>query len=107
MLSQEASELIQEYYLKRRQFPQTTSRFLFSMIRLSQARAKIDLEKIVKVDHVKEVIEILNFSFKRDELEEISFVDFGNSRKKLGKPKQVKSDIFYLASATIECFKKI
>jgi DNA helicase MCM8 len=67
-LSKEAADLIKLYYLQMRDqynnnrsdSTPVTTRQLESLIRLSEARAKLALESVVTPDHVRDVIELVN-----------------------------------------------
>lgn len=91
-MSDEASSILQKFYIKLRQrvispdsIPVTT-RQLESLIRLAQARARIELREEVTVQDAFDVIEIMNESFYDVFTDDKGMVDFrrtpGGSKSK-------------------------
>ena len=91
-LSPEACNLIQEFYLNLRQKHKSnestpiTTRQLESMIRLSEARARMVLSPIITKEHAQDVIEIMKESLYERFEDELGKLDFrragGTSRSK-------------------------
>lgn len=94
-LSQEAIDVLQEFYLTLRKENKSqdgtpvTTRQLESLIRLAEARAKIELREIVTESDAREVIEIMKFSLRdaidSDGFETVDVLQTG----KAGKQKMV------------------
>jgi DNA helicase MCM8 len=98
-LSEEASALIQEFYMELRQKHRSgegtpiTTRQLESMIRLSEARARCELRDIVTAADARDIIQIMKYSlwdsYSSDDLGTVDFarsqMGTGSSRQKDGK----------------------
>lgn len=95
-LSQEAKRVIKEHFVKLRSQPfysdtiPVTTRALLSLIRLTQARAKIDLCRVATGEHAQDVIELMEFGMRdvRNITEEDIAIQ-ANMQKK--EPKQSKA----------------
>lgn len=98
-LSKEAAKILQKMYLTMRArditarvnaFPITT-RHLESLIRLAQARARIDLREEVTEDDAQEVVNLLQESLLDVYTNETGFVDTGKKGGHMTLPKQMKA----------------
>ncbi|KAD4384396.1 hypothetical protein E3N88_24564 [Mikania micrantha] len=84
-MSKAAAEILQEFYLKLRDRNTSadgtpvTARQLESLVRLAQARARVDLRDEITVEDAKEVVEIMKESLYDKYVDEHGFVDFGRS----------------------------
>ncbi|RHZ06358.1 hypothetical protein DYB31_010136 [Aphanomyces astaci] len=86
-LSQEARQYLQDKYLQMRSDAETaagdgipiTMRQLESLIRLAQARAKIELQDVVTVQHAYDVVEIMQECLLDTYTTEEGHLDFGRS----------------------------
>lgn len=70
VLSQEAKLVVKEYYLKLRNQPfysdiiPVTNRCVLSLVRLTQARAKIDCSRVATKAHAQDVIQLMDFGMR-------------------------------------------
>ncbi|KAI3822612.1 hypothetical protein L1987_10207 [Smallanthus sonchifolius] len=84
-MSRAAAKILQEFYLRLRDRSTSadgtpvTARQLESLVRLAQARARVDLREEITVDDAKEVVEIMKESLYDKYVDEHGFVDFGRS----------------------------
>ncbi|KAG1652187.1 DNA helicase MCM8 [Nymphon striatum] len=93
-LSPEAATLIQQFYLDLRKNYQNsdstpiTTRQLESLIRLGEARAKLELREIVRADDAREIIDLMKFSMVDTYTDELGNLDFRRSQHGSGMSKQ-------------------
>ncbi|EQC42873.1 hypothetical protein SDRG_00592 [Saprolegnia diclina VS20] len=106
-LSPDAKTFLQEKYLKMRADAETSSdgipitmRQLESLIRLAQARAKIELKDVVEVQHAYDVVEIMQECLLDTYTTEDGDLDFGRSGG-LSLSKKVKAYMARLKKAAI------
>ncbi|OQS06808.1 DNA replication licensing factor MCM8 [Thraustotheca clavata] len=106
-LSPEAKTFLQEKYLKMRTDAEASSegipitmRQLESLIRLAQARAKVELKEIVDVQHAYDVVEIMQECLLDTYTTEDGDLDFGRSGG-LSLSKKVKGYMARLKKAAI------
>ncbi|MFS8004447.1 putative DNA helicase [Helianthus anomalus] len=84
-MSREAAKILQEFYLKLRDRNTSadgtpvTARQLESLVRLAQARARVDLREEVTGEDAMDVVEIMKESLYDKYVDEHGFVDFGRS----------------------------
>ncbi|KAL9993384.1 putative DNA helicase [Helianthus debilis subsp. tardiflorus] len=84
-MSREAAKILQEFYLKLRDRNTSadgtpvTARQLESLVRLAQARARVDLREEITVEDAMDVVEIMKESLYDKYVDEHGFVDFGRS----------------------------
>ncbi|CAA7013000.1 unnamed protein product [Microthlaspi erraticum] len=84
-MSKEAGEIIQKFYLKLRDHNTSadstpiTARQLESLVRLAQARARVDLREDITVQDATDVVEIMKESLYDKFVDEHGVVDFGRS----------------------------
>ncbi|KAK9079291.1 hypothetical protein SSX86_000962 [Deinandra increscens subsp. villosa] len=84
-MSREAAKILQEFYLKLRDRSTSadgtpvTARQLESLVRLAQARARVDLREEITIKDAMEVVEIMKESLYDKYVDEHGFVDFGRS----------------------------
>ncbi|KAL1193894.1 putative DNA helicase MCM8 [Cardamine amara subsp. amara] len=84
-MSKEAGEIIQKFYLKLRDHNTSadctpiTARQLESLVRLAQARARVDLREDITVQDAMDVVEIMKESLYDKFVDEHGVVDFGRS----------------------------
>ena len=89
-LSPQAAQVIQEFYLhlrRQRQGPNATpitTRQLESLIRLSEARARLELHEVVSEQDARDVVEIMKFSMYDAFSDEFGQVDFQRSQNGAG-----------------------
>ena len=92
-LSHEAAEVIQQFYIELRQNHHgadgtpVTTRQLESLIRLSQARAKLELRQEATAEDANEVIEIMKSSMVDAFSDDIGGIDFNRSLNGSGMSK--------------------
>jgi DNA helicase MCM8 len=85
-LSQEAAAMLQKFYLELRQRHHSadstpiTTRQLESLIRLSEARARIELREIVTQQDAEDVIEIMKYSMMDTYSDDFGVLDFHRSQ---------------------------
>lgn len=96
-LSKEAGEVIKDYYLEIRsssKFNDTTpitTRKLESLIRLAEARARLELREIVTEDDAKEIVLLMKETELNALQNDMGCIDFTtNGKGKLSKSKQMK-----------------
>ncbi|CAH2054347.1 unnamed protein product, partial [Thlaspi arvense] len=84
-MSKAAGEIIQKFYLKLRDHNTSadstpiTARQLESLVRLAQARARVDLREDITVQDAMDVVEIMKESLYDKFVDEHGVVDFGRS----------------------------
>ncbi|KAF5750356.1 DNA helicase MCM8 isoform X1 [Tripterygium wilfordii] len=84
-MSKPAAEILQKFYLKLRDRNTSddgtpiTARQLESLVRLAQARARIDLREEITIQDAMDVVEIMKESLYDKYVDEHGFVDFGRS----------------------------
>ncbi|ANM65103.1 minichromosome maintenance 8 [Arabidopsis thaliana] len=84
-MSKDAGEIIQKFYLKLRDHNTSadstpiTARQLESLVRLAQARARVDLREEITVQDAMDVVEIMKESLYDKLIDEHGVVDFGRS----------------------------
>ncbi|XP_076938678.1 putative DNA helicase MCM8 [Bidens hawaiensis] len=84
-MSKEAAKILQDFYLKLRDRNTSadgtpvTARQLESLVRLAQARARVDLREEITVNDAKDVVEIMKESLYDKYVDEHGVVDFGRS----------------------------
>ncbi|KAF8069353.1 hypothetical protein N665_1141s0014 [Sinapis alba] len=84
-MSKAAGEIIQKFYLKLRDHNTSadctpiTARQLESLVRLAQARARVDLREEITVQDAMDVVEIMKESLYDKFVDEHGVVDFGRS----------------------------
>ncbi|KAF0700369.1 Aste57867_9074 [Aphanomyces stellatus] len=107
-LSQEARQYLQDKYLQMRSDAETsadgipiTMRQLESLIRLAQARAKIELQEIVTVEHAYDVVEIMQECLLDTYTTEEGNLDFGRSGG-MSLAKKVKAYVARLKKSAAE-----
>ena len=89
-LSSKAAQVLQEFYLhlrRQRQGPNATpitTRQLESLIRLAEARARIELHEVVSEQDARDVVEIMKFSMYDAFSDEFGQVDFQRSQNGAG-----------------------
>jgi len=102
-LSEEAKEVLQDFYLKLRKEHQSadstpiTTRQLESMIRLSQARARTELREVVTQEDAEDVVELMKESLYDLFTDDQGVVVFSRSTG-VSNPKQLAMIKRYLAS---------
>ncbi|ESQ49106.1 hypothetical protein EUTSA_v10020112mg [Eutrema salsugineum] len=85
LMSKAAGEIIQKFYLKLRDHNTSadctpiTARQLESLVRLAQARARVDLREDITVQDAMDVVEIMKESLYDKFVDEHGVVDFGRS----------------------------
>ncbi|AAF23296.1 putative minichromosome maintenance (MCM) protein [Arabidopsis thaliana] len=85
LMSKDAGEIIQKFYLKLRDHNTSadstpiTARQLESLVRLAQARARVDLREEITVQDAMDVVEIMKESLYDKLIDEHGVVDFGRS----------------------------
>ena len=83
-LSPDAATVLQEFYLELRSKHRTvdstpiTTRQLESMVRLAEARARIELRENVTAQDARDVVEIMRESLNQTYEDETGFVDYNN-----------------------------
>ena len=81
-MTEAAASVLQEFYLKLRENHKTadstpiTTRQLESLIRLAEARAKLELAQYISEQHALEVVEIMKVSLFQSFEDEYGCVDF-------------------------------
>ncbi|KAI9146044.1 MCM2/3/5 family-domain-containing protein [Paraphysoderma sedebokerense] len=114
-LSAEAAEVLQNFYLtlrKKYRCPDSTpitTRQLESLIRLSEARARLELREVVTKEDAEDVVEILKFSLYDTTSDEFGNLDFQRSQlgvgmSKKGEPKRFVARLHAIAD---ECYNNI
>eukprot|EP01138_Halocafeteria_seosinensis_P007963 gb/GECG01008136.1/.p1 GENE.gb/GECG01008136.1/~~gb/GECG01008136.1/.p1 ORF type:complete len:855 (+),score=103.16 gb/GECG01008136.1/:1-2565(+) len=104
-LSRGAAKILQNFYLELRHQHATeestpiTTRQLESLIRLAQARAKIELTNVVTVQHAKDVVGLLKEALVDAATDEYGVVDFSRNCSGMSMGKQVKSFVKALSHA--------
>ncbi|TYJ50781.1 hypothetical protein E1A91_A01G233000v1 [Gossypium mustelinum] len=84
-MSKPAAEILQKFYLQLRDRNTSgdgtpiTARQLESLVRLTQARARVDLREEITVQDAKDAVEIMKESLYDKYVDEHGFVDFGRS----------------------------
>ncbi|KAF8395011.1 hypothetical protein HHK36_018950 [Tetracentron sinense] len=84
-MSRSAAEILQKFYLRLRDHNTSadgtpiTARQLESLVRLAEARARLDLREEITVQDALEVVEIMKESLYDKYVDEHGFVDFGRS----------------------------
>lgn len=84
-MTKPAAEIIQKFYLKLRDHNMSadgtpiTARQLESLVRLAEARARLDLREEITAQDALEVVEIMRESLYDKYVDEQGFVDFGRS----------------------------
>jgi DNA helicase MCM8 len=83
-LTEEAARVLQEFYLSLRESHRVdsapiTTRQLESLIRLSEARAKIELREFITERDAQDVVEIMKQSMFQCKEDQLSCVDFRSS----------------------------
>nr|KJB16811.1 hypothetical protein B456_002G248900 [Gossypium raimondii] len=84
-MSKPAAEILQKFYLQLRDRNTAgdgtpiTARQLESLVRLTQARARVDLREEITVQDAKDAVEIMKESLYDKYVDEHGFVDFGRS----------------------------
>ncbi|KAJ1960277.1 DNA replication licensing factor mcm8 [Dispira parvispora] len=107
-LSKDATEVLQEFYLKLRTNRQSvdstpiTTRQLESLIRLAEARARIELREHVTKEDATDVIHLMKYSLFEAFEDEIGDMDFSRSQmgtgmSKRGEPKRFVAHLQRLA----------
>ncbi|KAI3442971.1 DNA helicase [Psidium guajava] len=85
MMSKPAAEILQKFYLRLRDHNTSadstpiTARQLESLVRLAEARARVDLREEITVQDALDVVEIMKESLYDKYMDEHGFVDFGRS----------------------------
>ncbi|KAK3445343.1 hypothetical protein EUGRSUZ_A01177 [Eucalyptus grandis] len=85
MMSKPAAEILQKFYLRLRDRSTSadstpiTARQLESLVRLAEARARVDLREEITVQDALDVVEIMKESLYDSYMDEHGFVDFGRS----------------------------
>ncbi|XP_065908945.1 DNA helicase MCM8-like [Dysidea avara] len=113
-LSPEAAEVIQKFYLKLRQQRQgidctpITTRQLESLIRLTEARARLELRETATSRDAQDVVEIFKYSLYDAYSNEMGVVDFSRSQNGSGmaSQSQVKrfvAELNKIAESTFNC----
>ncbi|CAK4663981.1 unnamed protein product [Aphanomyces euteiches] len=107
-LSHEAKQYLQDKYLQMRSDAETSSdgipitmRQLESLIRLAQARAKIELHEIVTVEHAHDVVEIMQECLLDTYTTEEGNLDFGRSGG-MSLAKKVKAYVARLKKSAVQ-----
>ncbi|KJE94138.1 hypothetical protein CAOG_08824 [Capsaspora owczarzaki ATCC 30864] len=99
-LTNEAASVIQEFYLALRKKHHSldstpiTTRQLESIIRLSEARARMELREIVTADDARDVIEIMRFSMIDTNSDEVGNLDFARSQNGSGMSRKAQGKRF-------------
>lgn len=99
-LSPEAAETIQNFYLDLRRNHHSldstpiTTRQLESLIRLSEARAKLELREHVTRQDAEEVIEIMKFAMLGTNSDEVGNIDFERSQQGTGMSQKAQAKRF-------------
>ncbi|CAN6327935.1 unnamed protein product [Urochloa humidicola] len=94
-MSKAAGDILQEFYLKLRERSTSadgtpiTARQLESLVRLAEARARVDLREEVTAEDAKDVVEIMKESLYDKYVDENGFVDFTRSGG-MSQPKEAK-----------------
>ncbi|GAB6026064.1 DNA replication licensing factor mcm8 [Chamberlinius hualienensis] len=86
-LSPSAAKILQQFYIELRKNNDTipiTTRQLESLIRLSEARAKLELREEVTEEDAKDVVEIMKYSMMDTYSDEHGFLDFTRSQNGSG-----------------------
>ncbi|XP_039164610.1 probable DNA helicase MCM8 isoform X2 [Eucalyptus grandis] len=84
-MSKPAAEILQKFYLRLRDRSTSadstpiTARQLESLVRLAEARARVDLREEITVQDALDVVEIMKESLYDSYMDEHGFVDFGRS----------------------------
>ncbi|KAI4300231.1 hypothetical protein L6164_033629 [Bauhinia variegata] len=84
-MSKPAAEILQKFYLKLRDHTTSadstpiTARQLESLVRLAEARARLDLREEITAQDAMDVVEIMKESLYDKYVDEHGFVDFGRS----------------------------
>lgn len=84
-VSKQAAEILQKFYLKLRDHNTSadstpiTARQLESLVRLAEARARVDLREEITAQDALDVVEIMKESLYDKYVDEHGFVDFGRS----------------------------
>ncbi|GMI64656.1 minichromosome maintenance 8 [Hibiscus trionum] len=84
-MSKPAAEILQKFYLQLRDRSTAgdgtpiTARQLESLVRLAQARARVELREEITAQDAKDAVEIMNESLYDKYVDEHGFVDFGRS----------------------------
>ncbi|XP_030522177.1 probable DNA helicase MCM8 isoform X3 [Rhodamnia argentea] len=84
-MSKPAAEILQKFYLRLRDHNTSadstpiTARQLESLVRLAEARARVDLREEITVQDALDVVEIMKESLYDKYMDEHGFVDFGRS----------------------------
>ncbi|KAI6698199.1 hypothetical protein NL676_018318 [Syzygium grande] len=84
-MSKPAAEILQKFYLRLRDHSTSadstpiTARQLESLVRLAEARARVDLREEITVQDALDVVEIMKESLFDKYMDEHGFVDFGRS----------------------------
>lgn len=84
-MSRPAAEMLQNFYLRLRDRSTSadgtpiTARQLESLVRLAEARARLDLREEITAEDAKDVIEIMKESLYDKYVDDHGFVDFGRS----------------------------
>ncbi|XP_009794628.1 putative DNA helicase MCM8 [Nicotiana tabacum] len=84
-MTKPAADILQKFYLKLRDHNTSadgtpiTARQLESLVRLAQARARVDLREEITEQDALDVVEIMNESLYDKYVDEHGFVDFGRS----------------------------
>jgi len=94
-LSPEAKKILKEYYLKLRRDHHTkdstpiTTRQLEAMMRLTEARAKLDLSEIATGEHAQDIVDLMNLSMLQTQSDVFGSLDFERSQNGSGSSVRV------------------
>ncbi|CAL4901187.1 unnamed protein product [Urochloa decumbens] len=94
-MSKAAGDILQDFYLKLRKRSTSvdgtpiTARQLESLVRLAEARARVDLREEVTAEDAKDVVEIMKESLYEKYVDENGYVDFTRSGG-MSQPKEAK-----------------
>ncbi|XP_064405107.1 DNA helicase MCM8-like [Halichondria panicea] len=97
ILSEEAADVLQKFYLELRQARQTsdstpiTTRQLESLIRLTEARARLELRETASGQDAKDVVEVMKYSMFDTFSDQFGMVDFQRSQHGSGMSHRAKA----------------
>lgn len=89
-LSPEAKKILMDYFLKLRRDHHTkdstpiTTRQLEAMMRLTEARAKLDLSETATVEHAQDIVDLMNLSMLQTQSDVFGSLDFERSQNGSG-----------------------
>ncbi|XP_065834436.1 DNA helicase MCM8-like [Oscarella lobularis] len=114
-LSPEAAQVLQDFYLKLRkdyhcdQSTPITTRQLESLIRLAEARARVDLREVANEHDAEDVVELMKYSMMDTYSDALGIVDFQRSQHGSGMSKrgQAKRFIAELEKIAANTFKSL